>query len=119
MDRPSAACGLRASMPVSAPTQLIAKPNSESRANPATALATPASGRQPTISAQVTITASDGSPTMIVEIVRPASTAHRAIGSVRNRSITPSLMSVATATATEEDENKVDWANRPDIRYVR
>src|ERR1700758_365124 len=106
-------------MPTSAPTQLIAKPNSDSRANPATALGTPASGRQPTIRAQVIITASDGKPTMTVEIVRPSSTAALAIGSVRNRSITPSLMSVATATATDDDEKSVVCANNPDIRYVR
>jgi len=38
------------------------------------------------------------------------------MGSVLNRSITPSVMSVATATATDADANSVDWANRPDMR---
>jgi len=38
------------------------------------------------------------------------------IGNVLNRSITPSDMSVATATATDAEANSVDWANRPDIR---
>ena len=38
------------------------------------------------------------------------------MGMVRNRSITPSLMSVATATATADELKIVIWANSPEIR---
>ena len=53
---------------------------------------------------------------MTVDTVRPTRTEDRVIGSDLNRSITPSDMSVATATATEAEANSVAWANRPDIR---
>ena len=39
----------------------------------------------------------------------------RAIGSVLKRSMTPSFMSVATATATLADAKSVDCAKSPDI----
>ena len=116
IDRVSADCGLLAISPISAPIQLIAKANSRSRANPATAGPRPACARQPTASPQPIITASPGRPTITLDSVRPASTAGRAMGMVRNRSITPSLMSVATATATADELKIVIWANSPEIR---
>ena len=112
----SADCGLLAYRPITEPTQPMEKPNSSSTTKPATAEGRPFPARQPTASAQQIITASEGRPTMTVDTVRPTSTEDRVIGSALNRSITPSDMSVATATATEAEANSVDWANRPDIR---
>ncbi len=76
----------------------------------------PASGRQPTASAHAIMTASEGSPTIRFATVRPTSTDERATGRVFRRSTTPSDMSVATATATDEEANSADCANRPDMR---
>ena len=54
-----------------------------------------------------------------MESERPMTMAERAMGSVLNRSTTPSLMSVATATATLAALNSTDMAKRPGMRKAR
>jgi hypothetical protein len=48
---------------------------------------------------------------------RPASTAERAIGSERKRSITPLPMSSASPTAVPMIPKASDWTKIPPIRY--
>jgi hypothetical protein len=116
MDSVSADCGLWAIMPSQMPTQAMAKPNSCSSRKPRTARPSPASARQPTTRAQTIVTNSAGSPMIVLLAERPMSTADRAIGRVRIRSMTPSLMSVATAVATVAEAKIAPWANSPDSR---
>ena len=51
--------------------------------------------------------------------VRPLSTAERAIGSDRNRSIRPLVMSSATAIAVVIEANASVWTKIPGIRNSR
>jgi hypothetical protein len=80
------------------------------------ALPRPSTGRHPTARPQAIITTRTGMPNSRVDSDRPMMIAERAMGRVRKRSTTPSLMSVATATATLAALNSTDMANRPGMR---
>ncbi len=80
------------------------------------ALGSPWSARHPTARPQTIMTTRTGMPRMSVESDRPMMIAERAMGRVRNRSTTPSLMSVATATETLAALKSTVMAKRPGIR---
>ena len=52
-------------------------------------------------------------------VVRPTSTAERAIGNDRNRSMMPLVMSSASPTPVNVDPKITVWTKTPAIRYSR
>ena len=56
---------------------------------------------------------------MTSAVVRPVRTAERAIGSERNRSTMPLLMSSHMPMAVVAAANAMVWAKMPGIRYSR
>src|SRR5512144_1750659 len=111
-----AASALRTDNPISAPTQENASANSSSSANPAAAATRPPEKRNPTSAPTTTITSTMHALPTVSATVRPASTADRAIGSDRNRSMMPFCRSSASPTAVTPDANATVWTKIPGIR---
>jgi hypothetical protein len=108
--------GVRTISPTRAITQENAKANSSSSTKPASASPTEEWIRQPTTSPVTAIT------TMVITLrprsatVRPISTADRAMGSDRNRSIRPFWMSSAMLAPVIVLPNTTVWAKIPGSR---
>ena len=101
------------------PTQSSANRSRSSRPTAARVSAALPCQRQPTSSPQASSTARPRTELSMSAAPRPATTAERAIGIDRNRSVTPRAASVVTATMVASTPKSMVRANMPGIRNSR
>ncbi|GFJ81885.1 hypothetical protein Phou_060650 [Phytohabitans houttuyneae] len=111
-----AASGSRTSRPSRAKTHENAIPTHSARPMAAAAAAGPAWKRNPMAYPTPVINARTNRFRTVSAATRPASTADRATGSARNRSIMPVARSSATATAVCEAPNAIASTHTPGSR---
>jgi hypothetical protein len=99
--------------------QSKAKRSNRSSAIAAAVSATGPCGRQPTTSPQPRMAASPITELSMSATLRPTSTADGAIGSDRNRSVTPFAASSSTATIVVDIPKSMVMPNMPGIRKSR
>ena len=105
--------GLRSEMPSSAITQDSAKPQARIRPKAASTSATFACGRKPKARPTPTVMTAPQAMRVTSATIRPATTALRAIGMDRNRSIRPCAKSLFRPTAVCVAMNATPCTTRP------
>ena len=115
-DMPCAAWALPASNPIVMNNHKKAKPNRTHRAKAARLWGTLPWTRNPTAKPMATVTARVQASTPVSATARPASTAARGIGRLRNRSTNPCSRSSATPAAVIIPANSTDVVTNPGTR---
>ena len=104
---------LRRDTPRNAISQHMATPSASTRSKAPAAPATPPWNRNPSPTATPTMISDDHAVRTMSAVTRPATTAERAIGSDRNRSMRPLWKSAFNPTAVCVVPNPIPCTSRP------